>query len=209
MTAAAARDLNPYDQLDLVDHLRDGGCQLAPRCDIGLELCAPAPGQRVILRATVIGGRAPFRLDPTATLEPMKSRVDRALPNMKRRARDLVKSFGNRPPMPRLESECLEDQQFQRALREFNMVAHASPFRFDRRAYRILLSKCKGSHERHDIRACAHDVAGNFSKIFPTAWSAREASSLLGWRGEAAAALPGCQGGRTKRLHDPQGVRDN
>jgi hypothetical protein len=47
---------------------------------------------------------------------------------MKRRARDLVKSLGNRPAVPRLESQCLEDQQFQRALRELNVVAQASPF---------------------------------------------------------------------------------
>jgi hypothetical protein len=124
--------------------LRDGRGQLAPGCDIGIELRAPAPGQRVVLRATVVAGRAPFRLDPAATLQPMESRVDRSLPNMKRRARNLMKPLGNCPPMPRLEGECFEDQQFQRALREFNVVAQTFPFPLRQESLRDLLSKCKG-----------------------------------------------------------------
>src|SRR5580765_2735137 len=73
-------------RLDGLEDLRDRGRQLAPRAGLRVEPCAAFFRQLVVLRAAIVIGGAPARLDPAAPLEPMERRVQRPLLDVERRA---------------------------------------------------------------------------------------------------------------------------
>src|SRR5205823_6648491 len=93
----------------------------------GLEPFATGARELVVLRASIVVGRAPRGADPSAALEPMQRRVQRALWDLKRFARDLLDALGNPPAVHRLERERFENQKVERALRQVESgVVHGS-----------------------------------------------------------------------------------
>src|SRR5437867_4373246 len=62
------------------------------------------------------------RLDPSAPLEAVKSGIERALPDLKRCARDVVKPLRNRPAMLRLESDGFQDQEIESPLGKLHSI---------------------------------------------------------------------------------------
>src|SRR5687768_9936397 len=98
----------PQDELDHV--------HVAPPL-LRLRAEGPAPGARelVVLRPPPVLGGAPLALDPPLLLEPLEGRVERALADVQRVARELLDPLRDGPPVHGLERQRLEDQQVQRA----------------------------------------------------------------------------------------------
>src|SRR5438105_11365201 len=107
---------------------RDRGRQALPILRFGLKAFATGARELVVLCAAIVVGRAPRGTDPSAALEPVQCRVQRALWDLKRCARDLVDALGNPPTVHRLERERFENQEVERALRqvESGVVGHGS-----------------------------------------------------------------------------------
>src|SRR2546430_17262193 len=97
---------------------RDRGRQALPILRFGLKAFATGAGELVVLCAAIVVGRAPRGSDPSAALEPMQRRVQRALWDLKRFARNLVDALGNAPAVHRRERERFENQEDERALRQ-------------------------------------------------------------------------------------------
>jgi hypothetical protein len=71
----------------LVEDERDGGGEALPRVGLDGELLPAGAGELVELRLAVVVGRAPVRLDPTAALEAVERRVERALRDLSKDTR--------------------------------------------------------------------------------------------------------------------------
>src|SRR5262245_39652757 len=97
--------------LDRVEHVADDERETTPGGGVSVGLLAARPRQLVVLRAAVVVGRGPARADPTAPLEPMERRIERALAHVERVARDLLEALRDRPAVLGLERQGLEDQQ--------------------------------------------------------------------------------------------------
>src|SRR5207302_4811035 len=101
--------------------------QAVPILRLDLKPFAAGARELVVLCAAIVVGRTPRGTDPSAALEPMQCRVERALWNLKRVARDLVDALGNPPAVHRLERERFENQEIERALRQVESgVVHGS-----------------------------------------------------------------------------------
>src|SRR6185369_10677303 len=114
-------------RLHRLQDLRDRSGEFFPRVGLRVEPCAAFLRQLVVLRAAVVVGSAPARLDPAAALDPMKRRVQRALLDVERRAGDLVEALRDRPSVLGLEGHGLQDEEIERALRKIeSFVGHAA-----------------------------------------------------------------------------------
>jgi hypothetical protein len=70
-----------------------------------------------------------MRLDPSASLEPMQSRIQRPLLNTQDVARDLLHSLGNSSTMLCPERQRAQDKQVQSSLWKINLGrSHPYPF---------------------------------------------------------------------------------
>src|ERR1700761_971572 len=65
-----------------------------------------------------------MRLDPRLLLQPVQSRIERALLHLQGFFRYLLDTFGDCPAMQRPESDGLENQQVERALHEIAWLSH-------------------------------------------------------------------------------------
>src|SRR5512138_533398 len=110
------RSLSMLASLHGFQDLRDRRGESAPRARLRIEPGAAFLRQLVVLRAAVVVGGAPARLDPAAALEPMKRRVERALLDVERRAGDLMEAFGDRPTVLRVERDGLQNEEVEGAL---------------------------------------------------------------------------------------------
>src|SRR4051812_28923869 len=109
--------------------------ELAPCAGFRVEPRAPLPRQLVVLRAAIVVGGAPARLDPAPPFEPVKRRVERPLADVEGGARNQAEPLRDGPPVLRLEGDRFQDEQVECPLWEIEPFAvHSSaPFYFDRR----------------------------------------------------------------------------
>jgi hypothetical protein len=98
--------------------LRDRGGEPFPQRGFLLELFLPGLCKGVVLRAAVLLGHAPLRLDPPLIFEALQRRVERPLLDQQDVARQLTDTARDRPAVQRFEGQRLEDQQVERALDE-------------------------------------------------------------------------------------------
>ena len=82
----------------------------------------PGTRQRVVLGPAAGGGLAPLRDNPALVLEPMERWIECAGAHLEHIARDLLDAKRDAPAMHRLERECLQDQQIERALQQLRRV---------------------------------------------------------------------------------------
>ena len=84
--------------------------------DFALELASTRTRQRVVLGPTPGGCLAPFREDPALVLQAVKRWIKRARTHLEHVARDLLDPKRDAPAVHRLERECLQDEEIERAL---------------------------------------------------------------------------------------------
>jgi hypothetical protein len=95
--------------LSRVQNLTDGRSQSAPRVRLSLQLFSPAAGQLIVFGLPIVPRNAPTGFYPSAAFQPVKGRIQGPLFNLKRVARHLLNTFGNRPSVLRFEGYGLED----------------------------------------------------------------------------------------------------
>src|SRR5215471_13289725 len=106
----------------------DGGGHAQPGCLLVVELAAAQRGQLVELRLPPGFRRRPLRSEPSALLETMEGRIERALLDLQHVAGDLLEPLGDGVAMDRSETHHFQDQQIERALQQIGLarvVGHA------------------------------------------------------------------------------------
>src|SRR5687768_2775350 len=97
------------------------------RCLVA-ELRAPGCGQPIELRAPIVVRDTPLGVDPSLSLEPMKSRVERSFLDEDGRACRLINPLSDCIPMPRPPAEGLEDHEIEAAAKYVELsVGHCFP----------------------------------------------------------------------------------
>src|SRR5262249_48802728 len=89
-----------------------------------LELLSSRPRERVELRAPVVLGRLPLRLDPALLLELVQCGIERAVADLKHLAGHLLQALADRPAVERLQREDLQQEQVECSLYEVGRFAH-------------------------------------------------------------------------------------
>jgi hypothetical protein len=87
--------------LHALENLSDGDRQPAPRLGLNVELFLARVRQFVILRATIVVGRAPLRFNLAAPFKPVQRRIQRTLLYAKHIARHLLYTLGDSPSVLR------------------------------------------------------------------------------------------------------------
>src|SRR5271157_6365747 len=85
LPAASSKKSTPEHSAPLVrspENQRDGGAQPIPALGFGLQTLVADSCEGVILRFPPALRGLPLRLEPTAALQAVESRVERALPNL-------------------------------------------------------------------------------------------------------------------------------
>ena len=101
-----------------------------PVSGAAFELCPSFRGELVELRAPVVVGHAPLRLEPAAVLHAVERGVQSALVHTQGLARGLEDPRGDVVAVSRPEDERLEHQHIERAAEEVEIGVHASALRF-------------------------------------------------------------------------------
>src|SRR3954471_1925011 len=109
--AAAAR-------LRMLQHARDGGGDPLPVRGFLRELLAPGPRQRVELRAPVVLGITPRRLDPALLLETVERGVERSLVHLQHVLGQLLQPLRDAPAVHVAGGKGAENQQVEGALQQ-------------------------------------------------------------------------------------------
>src|SRR5262249_3266722 len=102
----------------------DRGGEPTPVRGLGVELPAAEPRQRVELRAAVVLGLLPLRVDPALLLELVEGGGEGALAHLKDVRRERAQAPADRPPVHGLESEDLQQEKVEGALDEVGRLAH-------------------------------------------------------------------------------------
>jgi hypothetical protein len=104
-------------------------------------------------------------LDQAATLQPMKSRVQRALLNPKYVTRHLLDTLGDGPPVLATEGKCPENKQIQSPLWKDNMLAgHYVPFHFYTKSYATSCRSARGTIDIVKLNSYARTSALSFEQ---------------------------------------------
>ena len=89
-----------------------------------LELQTTRTRQRVVLGPTPRGRLAPLGDNPALVLQAMQRRIECAGAHLEHLAGDLLDAKRDAPAVHRLERECLQDQEIQRALEQVSGFTH-------------------------------------------------------------------------------------
>src|SRR5258708_2809852 len=111
--------------LSRLHDLTDGQAKPIPALAFHSQLLTARFGQRVVLRSAVVFRLTPFRLDPAAVLQPIKSRVERAFSHAQDVIGELLDALSNAKPVHRSVVEDFQNQHIQGALEEFTFL-HSS-----------------------------------------------------------------------------------
>ena len=84
-----------------------------------LQLPATPPGQAIELRAPPRFRHSPFGFNPSPILQPMQSRIKRALFQRKAILGNHSDAFGNIPAVQRRSGESSQDEKVEGALEKF------------------------------------------------------------------------------------------
>src|SRR5262245_1247967 len=103
-----------------VDELRPGG-------RLGAQLRSACRRETVDLCFPIRVGEAPFALDPAAFLEPVESRIEGALSEVKNVVREFLRPPGDRVAVRRSPRECFQDEEIERALEQVEIGASHTP----------------------------------------------------------------------------------
>src|SRR6266566_3223199 len=99
-------------------HQRDRLRQALPICPFALQLPASRPRQLVEFGVAARFGGFPFGLEPSARLETVESRIERALLDLKNVLRDLLQPLRNGVAVQWAERGHLKNQHVERALEQ-------------------------------------------------------------------------------------------
>src|SRR5262245_39811882 len=105
---------------DFRDRLRER----RPRGRLGAELLPSLRGDAVILRAAVVLRDAPLTLDPTPSLEPVQSRVERALLDLQYVVGRLLQPPRDGITVHRTPAQRFEDEDIQSSLKQVDGLWH-------------------------------------------------------------------------------------
>jgi hypothetical protein len=97
---------------------RDCTRKTFPVSDFGFQLFLPFFGERVELGFTAGFGNFPFRFNPAAVFEPVKSRIQGAMRNLKKIARNLLQALRDGVAVNGAVIHDFQDQQIERAFEE-------------------------------------------------------------------------------------------
>src|SRR3954470_23239721 len=105
----------------------DGGHRPVPIASFTCETLFTGASDDVVLRAAIVVGRSPFSGHPAALLEALEDRIERALVDVERVARELLDALADSPAVHRLEGQGLEHEHLEGAWNERDRVGHGSP----------------------------------------------------------------------------------
>src|SRR5262245_15463710 len=97
-----------------------------PRGGFGLQSLAAISRQLVEARPAVRLGDAPLRLNQAAVLQAMQRLIERTVIDPERARRTLLEPERDGIPMQRTPTQCLEDEQIERAFEE-RQFGHGDP----------------------------------------------------------------------------------
>jgi hypothetical protein len=106
----------------------DGADELLPATCLPEELFSPSGGELIKAGLAIVLGRAPFRTDPTAILQPVQGGVKRTVLNLQDFVGAVLDNVGNGVTVGWAEKQCLQDQQIERALQEIGFERRCASF---------------------------------------------------------------------------------
>src|SRR5579872_4429863 len=105
----------------LLQHQCYGLRSTLPFRELSLQTPAARGSERVVLGATIVFRRRPFRSDESIEFEAMQRGIQRSLAYLQCVLRNLLNALRDSPTMHGLKRQCLEDQKIQSSLQK---VAH-------------------------------------------------------------------------------------
>ena len=96
----------------------DGVNGAVPIASLSCEALFAGARDDVVLRPAIVVGCAPLGGNPAALLEALEHRVERALVDVKRVARELLDALTDAPAVHRLQGQGLEHEHLERARNE-------------------------------------------------------------------------------------------
>src|SRR5262249_32859987 len=148
-------------KLGMLQDARDGRAHAFPARGFFRELPASRFGERVELRAAIVLGIAPRRLDPPLLLE----RIQRPLIDLQDVPRNLLETLRDPPAVHRARRERAQDEEIERALKEIAFGRHEALDCRDPEGsrYSSLLSHvCQALNSNGRPRKSRTSVAGGF-----------------------------------------------
>src|SRR5262245_46540040 len=130
--------------LRLADDEMNGAGKSIPTLEFLRKLLAAGGGEGVELGVTPGCRLAWLRFNPPLLLETMQSGIKRALGNLQDVAAHLLNPLGDRPPVPRLERDGLQNEKVESALNQIGWLPHI-PRYLDYRQYIPRRSTIPGS----------------------------------------------------------------
>src|SRR4029077_6237701 len=107
-----------------VQRRRDRGRQAVPVGGLLAQPPASGGGEGVELRLAIVLALPPLGGDQLLVLQPVERRIERALRNLQRLARDLADAQQHAVPMQRRQGYGLEDQHIERARKQVCGLGH-------------------------------------------------------------------------------------